>query len=369
MTNSPGGSADAKDRLSALRRAELLDTQPEPEFDRVTRLLSRLLDTNVSLLSLVDQDRQFFKSSCGLPEPWAQRRETPLSHSFCQHVVTTEKCLVVEDARAHPLVAANLAVRDLGVIAYLGVPVRAPGGHILGSLCAIDSKPRTWSVADIVLVEDMASVIEHEIALRDYGRRAADLARENSLLAQEYHHRVKNVLAVAASLVALSARGAATPREVVKVAQARLCALADAHDTLKYVSDSVGLETLAGRLMQPYVESGGNIEIDGPEIPLQATQITPICLFLHELATNAVKYGAFGHDGSVDLRWHTEDRDVVMKWNERAPSIGEQNAAGFGSSLLQTAAQALGGRVNSAWKRGHMQMSLTFPVADATGQV
>lgn len=369
MTNSPGGGIDAKDRLSALRRAELLDTQPEPEFDRVTRLLSRLLDTNVSLLSLVDQDRQFFKSSCGLPEPWAQRRETPLSHSFCQHVVTTEKCLVVEDARAHPLVAANLAVSDLGVIAYLGVPVRAPDGYILGSLCAIDSKPRSWSADNIALVEDMAGVIEHEIALRDYGRRAADLARENSLLAQEYHHRVKNVLAVAASLVALSARGATDPREVAKVAQARLCALADAHDTLKYVSDSVGLKTLAVRLMQPHLESGGNIEIDGPEIPLQATQITPICLFLHELATNAVKYGAFGHGGGVDLRWHTQDREVIVKWDEKAPSIREQNAAGFGSSLVQTAAQALGGRVNSVWKHGHMQTSLTFPAGAPPGRV
>src|SRR6516162_9470764 len=79
------------ERLAALQRTELLDTLPELEFDRVTRLACRLLGTEVALLSLVDTDRQFFKSSCGLPEPWASIRQTPLSHSFCQHVVASEK--------------------------------------------------------------------------------------------------------------------------------------------------------------------------------------------------------------------------------------------------------------------------------------
>jgi hypothetical protein len=77
------------ERLAALQRTELLDTLPELEFDRVTRLACRLLGTEVALLSLIDADRQFFKSSCGLPEPLASARQTPFSHSFCQHVVAS----------------------------------------------------------------------------------------------------------------------------------------------------------------------------------------------------------------------------------------------------------------------------------------
>ncbi len=181
-------------RLSALQRTKILDTLPELEFDRVTRLACRLLGTEVALLSLVDADRQFFKSSCGLPEPWASARQTPLSHSFCQHVVTSEKYLAIEDARTEPLVADNRAVSELGVIAYLGVPVSAPNGEILGSFCAIAPKPRPWSKDDIALMQDLSGIIESEIALRENARHILELAKDNALLAREHHRHVKNTL-------------------------------------------------------------------------------------------------------------------------------------------------------------------------------
>ena len=90
------------DRLDALRALGLLDTPAEEAFDRLARLAARLLHTPVALVSLVDENRQFFKSCFGLPEPWASWRETPLSHSFCQHVVTSNEPLVISDARIHP---------------------------------------------------------------------------------------------------------------------------------------------------------------------------------------------------------------------------------------------------------------------------
>ena len=92
------------DRLRALSATALLDSKPEQAFDRLTRLAARVLGAPVSLVSLVDRDRQFFKSAEGLAEPWLSERQTPLSHSFCQHVVTTNAPLVVTDARDHPLV-------------------------------------------------------------------------------------------------------------------------------------------------------------------------------------------------------------------------------------------------------------------------
>ena len=136
-------------RLAALRQTALLDSSPEEAFDRLTRLTAHVLNASVALISLVDADRQFFKSSRGLPEPRASRRETPLTHSFCQYHVVSSQPLVIEDARHDPRVQNNLAVLELGVVAYLGVPLRNSEGHVLGALCVIQSQPRVWTEQEV----------------------------------------------------------------------------------------------------------------------------------------------------------------------------------------------------------------------------
>ncbi len=151
------------DRLAALRETQLLDAPSKKSLDRYVRIARAALGVPAALVSLVDDHRQFFASLTGLPEPWATCRETPLSHSFCQHVVRGAQALVVEDAREHPLVRDNLAVRDLAVIAYLGVPIRSSGGHMLGSFCVIDSQPRPWSERDIAVITDLADAVNDEI--------------------------------------------------------------------------------------------------------------------------------------------------------------------------------------------------------------
>ena len=152
-------------RLKALQRTGLLDSVPDEIYQRFVRLAAHLTDSPTALISLVDDRRQFFKASFGLHEPWASRRETGLSHSFCQHVATTGQPLVVEDARQHGLVKDNLAIPDIGVIAYLGVPLIADGEYI-GSLCAIDGKPREWSQQQRQALEDLASIVNREIGSR-----------------------------------------------------------------------------------------------------------------------------------------------------------------------------------------------------------
>jgi PAS domain S-box-containing protein len=164
-------------RLDALRRSGLLDSPPEEAFDRLTRLASRILKVPVSLVSLVDADRQFFKSAVGLPEPVAAARQTPLSYSFCQHVVTSGDRLVVEDARTNPLVRDNLAVRDIGVAAYAGFPIVGSDGQALGSFCAIDVVPRAWSEDDLAVLRELSALVVTEIELRDAVRHAAEVAR------------------------------------------------------------------------------------------------------------------------------------------------------------------------------------------------
>jgi GAF domain-containing protein len=152
-------------RLEALRATGLLDSPPEPGFDRHARLAAQMMDTPVALVSLVDEERQFFKSCLGVAEPWASDRETPLSHSFCQHAVAAREPLVVDDAREHPVLRDNPAIRDMGAIAYAGVPLIDPEGYALGTLCVIDSRPRQWSSEQVALLGDLAASVVSEITL------------------------------------------------------------------------------------------------------------------------------------------------------------------------------------------------------------
>jgi signal transduction histidine kinase len=165
-------------RMAALRATALLDSPPEEGFDRLTRLASHVLDVPVALVSLVDEDRQFFKSCLGLPEPWSSQRETPLSHSFCQHAVASAEPLVIEDARDHPLVRDNLAIRDLDVIAYAGFPLTTSDGAVLGTFCAIDSTPRKWTDEEVAFVREMAASVMTEIDLRTSVRLLEDARAE-----------------------------------------------------------------------------------------------------------------------------------------------------------------------------------------------
>jgi len=169
-------------RLDALRRTALLDSDPEEAFDRLTRLAATILRAPSALVSLVDADRQFSKSAFGLAEPLASERQTPLSHSFCQHTVASGAPLIIADAREHPLVRDNPAIPDFGVVAYAGIPLVTPDGYVLGSFCVIDYQPRAWTAQDIAILTDLAAAVMTEIDLRMTAREATVRAAEREEL-------------------------------------------------------------------------------------------------------------------------------------------------------------------------------------------
>lgn len=167
----------------------LLDTPPEDVFDNFTRLASQLLHAPVSLVSLIDFDgnRQFFKSQCGLPVPWSETRQTPLSHSFCKLVVETIQCLRITDARKDSRVAGNPAIDLLGVVAYLGVPIHADTGEVIGSFCVIDHVQRDWTEGDIDALQRLGRSVNDQFRLLATARTLdavrRDLASERDQLA------------------------------------------------------------------------------------------------------------------------------------------------------------------------------------------
>ncbi|MCY1138939.1 PAS domain S-box protein [Actinoplanes sp. Pm04-4] len=153
-------------RLRALRATGLLEADRVGALDRLTKLAARTLAAPTALVSLVDEDRQRFASAYGLSGELEETRQTPLSHSYCKHVVEDQAPLVVADARLDARLHDSPAIGDYDAIAYAGIPLRSPDGHVLGSFCVVDSVPREWSHDDIAMLRDLAEAAESEVALR-----------------------------------------------------------------------------------------------------------------------------------------------------------------------------------------------------------
>ena len=153
------------DRLAAVKATRLLDGGAHTALDRVADLAARIVRAPVALVSLVDADRQVFAGCVGLSEPWASRRETPLTHSVCQHALDGPAPFVVDNMHTHPLLAGSPAIADLGVVAYVGIPLVTEDGLALGTLCVIDHRPRTWTADEIGLLTDLAASALSELRL------------------------------------------------------------------------------------------------------------------------------------------------------------------------------------------------------------
>ncbi|MBU2670374.1 SpoIIE family protein phosphatase [Actinoplanes bogorensis] len=193
---------DDPERLDALLRTGL-GASPDPAFDRFTQIVRTVLRVPVALVSLVDDERQVFPGAFGLGEPWFGRRQTPLSHSFCQHVVTTAAPLVISDARTDPRVAGNLAITDLSVVGYAGMPLTDADGFVLGSLCAIDTAPREWTEAELALLADLAAACSDSLRLRIATRlahRGEDSARARERVADANLDRSQVLLRASVAL-------------------------------------------------------------------------------------------------------------------------------------------------------------------------
>lgn len=165
------------ERLQALARTELLDTPAEDVFDQMTQELKEAFDAPIAMLSLIDGERQFWKSTAGLPEHLSELRESPRSTSICGHVVAGNKLLVAEDTWRDPRFANNPLLREQGIRFYAGAPLRSRDGLAIGSLCVMDVQPRKITKAEEALLVLSAQRVMLEIE----SRGAADVAEPQTV--------------------------------------------------------------------------------------------------------------------------------------------------------------------------------------------
>jgi two-component sensor histidine kinase len=209
-----------------------------------------------------------------------------------------------------------------------------------------------------------AALLDQEALLLRQGKEQADL------IALELNHRVKNLFAVILSLITLSARGSTDLPSTIEKIRNRIHALSLAHSVSQGTSGirSVEIRELLSATLAPYRSASNVIALDGLDMTLPTATMTPLGLIVHELATNALKYGALSRpQGSIDIYWEKtgsdEQPELSLTWSEKGgPATAPGSAQGFGSSMIAASAQQLNGTVEHHWRDSGLELNLRFPL-------
>ena len=483
------------ERLAVLRGLDAMDTAADPDFDRLTGLAAAIIEAPIALVSLVDTNRQWFKSRIGLED-----RETPTDISFCAHAIAAgDDPLVVTDATLDPRFAGNqLVIGAEHIRFYVGAPIIVAGARI-GTLCVLDREPKAFPAAErLAQLKALADLAASLFTLKDSNRNGAivkaELAREEKrravaldaaslaswawdirtdmidcdvllaelfnlppsnrlrardilraidprdvyqtetrfrdalsgsddyfgeyrvngfdpprwvatrgrvierdgegkptlifgvnyditerklgderqrLLLRELNHRVKNTLATVQALATQTVRHARRPSEFLEAFSARLQALGAAHSLL---SDrewrGIGISELARMEVKPFDSSDTpRITISGPELLLSPDQAVGLGLILHELASNALKYGSLSvPSGKVELAWKTQGRKgarrLALTWSESGgPEVEPPDRQGFGSILIRRSlAKVIDSDVTHEFRPGGVFAEISMPL-------
>ncbi len=357
-----------EERLAALHSYGILDTPREADFDDVVKILADVCDAPFSTVTLIDRDRQWHKAAFGIGD----LRETPRDVSFCaQTILHDEDLLVVPDVTQDARFADNPFVTgEPGLRFYAGAILRGDDGLPIGTVCVVDYKPRTLDPRQRHLLQLMAKQVMAQIALRRElaDRRLAE--KQQHLLIAELHHRVKNTLATVQAVIQMSLRTARDMDSFRTSIGQRIGSLAHTHTLLSERRwDAVSFTELVTGELAPY-QGAGRVTLDGPDFTLSAQIAVAFGMVLHELTTNAGKYGALSSaDGRLTVTWalraEGDHHWLDLDWRESAgPKISEPEHAGFGTTLLKRIVEGqLHGKVVSSYAPGglHVRAEARLP--------
>lgn len=284
------------ERMAAVRRYDILDTPPDGAFDRITALAARRFSVPISIISIVDEDRIWFKSRHGVPVEQVGR-----DPGLCASAILSNDPHVLTDASIDPRSLANpLVAGDFGLRFYAGVPLTTSDGHNLGTLCIIDKEPRPIDEDQIADLKDLASVVVDQMEMQIAARRAVSKAE---LMAKEIDHRVMNSLQFVSSLLSMQSRSPEVGEAAhhLQLAANRVAAVAQVHRHFTVEGADVTSCISFLRKLCSDLESvlGQPISVEGDEGDVPTTAIQPIGLLVNELATNAAKHGG----GAIEVHY------------------------------------------------------------------
>jgi two-component sensor histidine kinase len=355
------GEIHEMDRLAAVRRYDILDTPPDGAFDRITAIAARRFNVPISIISIVDHDRIWFKSHHGLPIEQIDRDD-----GLCATTILSAAPRILTDAKtdycalANPLVAGNFGLRF-----YAGVPLRTHDGFNLGTLCVIDNAPRPVEPAEIEDLEDLAAVVMDELELRISARQAIE---REKLLKKEIDHRVMNSLQFVSSMLTLQslALNADATAELKRAAN-RVAAVAQVHRNFySQAASTVSCLDFLRRLCADFSGIlGQTVKVTGHDGMVPTTMIQPIGLITSEFVTNAAKAGAgrirvdftVSGDGIAQLR-------VCNNGDTLPADFNPETSNGLGMRLVLSLVKHLKGRLEAgeSGAGGGARFTVTFPV-------
>jgi len=313
-------------RLAAVNATGLLDSEVEEAFDRLTRLAVRLVKVPAAFVSLVDEDRDFYKSACGFGEPLASSRQLE-GPTFCHFTIQSAEPLVIPDTRADPIYRDVPTVQSLGVAAYVGIPILI-NGQAIGAFCAIDTAPHPWTEDEIATLQELAAVAVSEISLRatraevERARAEADAAnraKSDFLAAMSHDLRTPlNAIGGYAQLIEMGVHGPVTDGQrdsasrIIRAQRHLLTLIDDILQFAKAESGQIPLEMgpvslpeLCGALASLVGPQATEKRIefscdlaetsDGSEYPLTVVaDFERVLQVLVNVSTNAIKYTDVG---------------------------------------------------------------------------
>jgi two-component sensor histidine kinase len=337
---------DEAKRMAAVRRYDILDTPPDGAFDRITAIAARRFGVPIAIVSIVDEDRIWFKSHHGLPVEQLEREP-----GLCASAILGNDPFLISDASIDPRSLANpLVAGDFGLRFYAAVPLTTSDGYNLGTLCVIDKKPRPIDEEQIEDLKDLAAVVMDQMEMRLSARRAVGQAH---LMAKEIDHRVMNSLQFVSGLLSMQSRsptldgGAAH----LQLAANRIAAVAQVHRHFsRDVSDEASCIDYLRRLCSDLSDILGRpVAVVGDQGNVPTTWIQPIGLLVNELVTNAAKHGA----GRIDVSYTTDGRAHKVVVCDEGPGLApgfrtNGHRTSLGMRIVTSLVRQLGGSLTAS---------------------
>ena len=347
------------ERLAALSEYDILDTEREEVFDDIVKLASAICGVPMSVISLVDADRQFFKAETGLGT-----RQTGIEESICGHTILTDGFFEIGDTHTDPRTSDNpLVLGDPNLRFYAGASLITPEGLPIGTLCVLDDQPGKLSPLQRQALKVLARQVMTQLDLR----RAL---READVLRREVDHRIKNSLQSISALTRMQARRSKEPetREALDIVQRRLETVAALHEALHQA------ETGGQIAMRPYVErvaqlirasapDGITFQLNLTDAIISSTQATGLGVILNEFASNTIKH-AFPHGRGGTLSVESScggDEIKVVCSDDGVGSQTELNRKSLGLVVMETSAHQMRARYDLTSDAAGTRLTLEFP--------
>ena len=352
-------------RLETLRKYEILDTPREADFDEIVELASKICNVPISVVNLIDEERQWFKAEVGIGA-----RETPLATSICSHVVLSSDFVEINDTHKDSRTADNeLCMPADGLRFYAGALLKARNGLPIGTLCVLDNKPNALNEFQKAALHTLARQVMRELDLR--------LAlREQKILRNEMDHRVKNSLQSVASLVRVYQGRVGRGEDMADAFDAigrRIEATATLHQMLhdSPLDDAVMMDEFLkeiASLLQDSAPEHVTISCDAVPVAISTSVASSIAVIVSEFVANSIKHAFVGDKGGHVTICGTPLADgrleIICEDNGSVPpppEPGKRSANGLGKRIMKASANQIGATLENGPGPNGYRMVLTLP--------